>query len=145
MLFRSEFVEKKETFTKTSFLCEGDSCFEYSDWVKGLSSKTNIEIIKSAWKKVDSEKMPIICEFDTKNKKCTKEGLNAFILSPLALVGASNVRLEGWRYTDLKTSNSGGLQFSLNAQLLGLFNVLRPSCGISDAKCTIICTAVGYI
>ena len=78
--------------------------------------------------------MPIICEFDTKNKKCTKEGLNAFILSPLALVGASNVRLEGWRYSDLKTSNSGGLQFSLNAQLLGLFNVLRPSCGISDAK-----------
>jgi len=127
-------TDKKELFSKTSFLCEGDSCFEYSDWIKSLDSNSNLEIIKSTWKKVENSKSPIVCEFDIRNKKCIKEGLNAFILSPLALLGASNVRFEGWNYTNLKITNSGGLQFSANAQLLGLFNVLRPSCGNSDAR-----------
>jgi hypothetical protein len=131
----NESIQKKELSNKSSFYCDGNYCFEYAEWAKSLASPENLDSIKSAWKGIGISNKPTICEFDLKRNTCIKDGLNSFILSPIAIIpGASNSKFESWRYQDIKITNSGGMQFSLNAQLVGLFNVVRPSCSESDAK-----------
>jgi len=130
----AESTQKKET-ANSPILCDVNGCYEYFEWAKTLVIPENIDSIKSSWKAIDQSKTPAICEYDLKKNACIKDGFNSFILSPLAIIpGASNAKFESWRYTDVKVANSGGLQFSVNAQLLGLFNVVRPSCSNSDAK-----------
>ena len=131
----NESIQKKELSNKLSFYCDGNDCFEYAEWVKSLASPENLDSIKSGWKGISINNKPTICEYDLKKNTCIKDGLNSFILSPIAIIpGASNSKFESWRYQDIKITNSGGIQFSLNAQLVGLFNVVRPSCSESNAK-----------
>jgi len=131
----NESIQKKELSNKLSFYCDGNDCFEYAEWVKSLASPENLDSIKSGWKGISISNKPTICEYDLKKSTCIKDGLNSFILSPIAIIpGASNSKFESWRYQDIKITNSGGMQFSLNAQLVGLFNVVRPSCSESNAK-----------
>ena len=131
----NESIQKKELSNKLSFYCDGNDCFEYAEWVKSLASPENLDSIKSGWKGISMSNKPTICEYDLKKNTCIKDGLNSFILSPFAIIpGASNSKFESWRYQDIKITNSGGMQFSLNAQLVGLFNVVRPSCSESNAK-----------
>ncbi len=124
----------KKGVVNNPIICDASGCHDYEEWAKTLLQPENIESIKSSWKTIDQSKTPAICEFDLKKNECSKQGFNSFLLGPLSILGATNTRLESWRYSDVKVANSGGLQFSVNAEIVGLFNVVRPSCSNSDAK-----------
>ena len=131
----AESVQNNEFISKSSYFCDGNECYEYAEWAKSLASQENLDSVKSLWKGIDIGSKPTFCEYDLKKNLCIKDGFNSFILSPFAIIpGASNSKFESWRYQDIKISKSGGVQFSVNAQLVGLFNVVRPSCSESDAK-----------
>ncbi len=126
-------IQKKDEIS-TPYLCDANGCYDYAEWVKTIELPANLENIKSAWKKIEITNTPVLCEYDIQKNICTKEGFNSFILSPLAIIpGLSNAKLESWRYSDIKITRSGGLQFSADAKMLGMA-VIRPPCATSNAR-----------